>query len=232
MHTVVEHRSSAAFRPVASTSQAPPPSTSADDDAIPADEAPLVVGNVVEEAPTASSSAFTAKRLKGGLQTSDQLKEENARRRQAAEAERERARAIKLEEIASGNAAEDTVYRDASGKKINTKEAKAELARIKRKEMDKEMQKMEWGKGLVQREEKEKRAKEVEDMANKPFSRFVDDDEINDELKERDRWNDPAARFLSNDSKKDNKKKKGPVGPKYSGPPPPPNRFNILPGYR
>jgi pre-mRNA-splicing factor CWC26 len=130
----------------------------------------------------------------------------------------------------TGNVVEDTIYRDASGKKINTKEAKAELARIKRKEMEKEMQKMEWGKGLVQREEREKKKQQVEDMANKPFARFVDDDEINDELKEKDRWNDPAARFLSSDKK--DKKKKGPVRPKYSGPPPPPNRFNILPGYR
>lgn len=226
-HIVVEHRSSAAFRPVASTSQAPPPP----DDAIPADEAPVVVGSIVEEAPTASSSssAFAPKRLKGGLQTSAQLKEENARRRQAVEAEREVAKAAKAAADAAGGG-EETVYRDASGKRIDTKAAKAELARQKRQEMEKEMQKMEWGKGLVQREEKEKRQKEIDDMANKPFARHRDDEEINEELKEVQRWNDPAARFLS--STKEKSKKTGPVRPKYNGPPPPPNRFGILPGYR
>lgn len=191
------------------------------------------MGSIAEEAPTASSSAtssaFTAKRLKGGLQTSEQLKEENAKRRQAAEAEREAARALKKATEESGGG-EETIYRDASGKKIDTKAAKAELARAKRKELEKEMQKMEWGKGLVQREEKEKRQRELDDMANKPFARHRDDEEINDELKEVARWNDPAARFLSD--KKDKTKKKGPTRPKYSGPPPPPNRFNIMPGYR
>ncbi|KAK9898503.1 hypothetical protein P389DRAFT_177920 [Cystobasidium minutum MCA 4210] len=227
---VVEHRSTAAFRPVASTSKAPPPPSTTEDD-IPADEAPMVVGGIVEEAPTAAStsSAFTAKRLKGGLQTSSQLKEENARRRAAAEAEREAARALKQASESQGGG-EETVYRDASGKKIDTKAAKAELARAKRKEMEKEMAKMEWGKGLVQREGKEKRQREIDDMANRPFARHRDDEEINDELKEVQRWNDPAARFLSD--KKDKTKKKGPTRPKYSGPPPPPNRFNILPGYR
>ena len=230
MLPVVEHRSSAAFRPVASTSKAPPPAQSTEE-AIPADEAPMVVGSIVEDAPTASSSsAFAAKRLKGGLQTSSQLKEQNAQRRAAVEAEREAARALKKAQEASGGG-EETIYRDASGKKIDTKEAKAELARAKRKEMEKEMAKMEWGKGLVQREEREKRKKDIDDMANKPFARHRDDEEINDELKEVARWNDPAARFLS-DTKKDKTKKKGPARPKYSGPPPPPNRFNIMPGYR
>jgi pre-mRNA-splicing factor CWC26 len=214
---VIEHRSSAGFKPIASPSTAPPPSNAQDD--IPADEAPVVVGSVVQDAPTveqsataaSAASAYQPKRLKGGLQTSAQLKEENARRQAA-------------------GGGEDTVYRDASGKRIDAKAAKAEMARAKRAEMEKEMAKMEWGKGLVQREEKEKRQRELEDMANKSFARFADDEDINDDLKEKQRWNDPAARFLSGEKK--DKKRKGPIRPKYSGPPPPPNRFNILPGYR
>jgi len=57
--------------------------------------------------------------------------------------------------------------------------------------------------------------------------RYADDTELNENLKEQDRWNDPAAAFLTK-----GKKKNGPSVPQYSGPPPPPNRFGILPGYR
>ncbi|KAF6754596.1 pre-mRNA-splicing factor CWC26 [Ephemerocybe angulata] len=102
--------------------------------------------------------------------------------------------------------AQETVYRDSSGRKVDMKAAKAEAARLKREREEKEAQKMEWGKGL--------------------FARGVDDADLNEELKSKELWNDPAAAFLSKN------KKKGPRKPEYSGPPPPPNRFGIKPGYR
>jgi len=232
---VVEHRTTTAFKPVASTSAAPAPSASTAQDEIPADEAPLVVGSVVEEAPTANSSA--PKKLKGGLQTASELREENQRRRAAIEADRVAAAAARHASTsaagagATTDAAEETVYRDASGKRIDTKAAKAELARQKRKELEKEMQKMEWGKGVVQREDREKAKRELEDIANKSLNRYADDEDLNSELKDVQRWNDPAARFLTGDSGS-KKKSKGPTKPKYAGPMPAPNRFGIPPGYR
>jgi pre-mRNA-splicing factor CWC26 len=225
MTPVVEHRTSAAFKPVASTSA--PARTAAPD--IPADEAPQVVGEIVQEAPTAStSSAYAPKKLQGGLQTAAELREESKRRKAAAKAEREQAERAKA--AADYQEEEETVYRDKSGKRIDTKAEKAERARQKRIEMEKEMQKMEWGKGLVQREDREKRQRELEEMANRPVARYADDLEMNQEMKEVQRWNDPAARFLENTSTK--KKSKGPQKPKYSGPMPAPNRFGIPPGYR
>ena len=56
---------------------------------------------------------------------------------------------------------------------------------------------MEWGKGLVQREEAEKRKKEEEAMRNRGFARTADDKDLNEELKSRELWNDPAAAFLT-----------------------------------
>jgi pre-mRNA-splicing factor CWC26 len=47
----------------------------------------------------------------------------------------------------------ETVYRDTTGQKIDTKAARAEAARVKR---EREARRMEWGKGIVQRGEKEK----------------------------------------------------------------------------
>jgi len=130
---------------------------------------------------------------------------------------------ITQEEI---EAAKQTVYRDAQGREIDTKMARAEAAQRKREREEKEASMMEWGKGLVQREEKEKMKQELEKQKGKPFSRHADDADLNEEMKARTRWEDPAAAFLAKTSSK------GPRKPQYTGPPPPPNRFGIKPGYR
>ncbi|KIM39794.1 hypothetical protein M413DRAFT_446720 [Hebeloma cylindrosporum] len=130
---------------------------------------------------------------------------------------------LTAEEIAR---AQETVYRDSSGKKIDTKAARAEAARLKRLKEEKEAQKMEWGKGLVQKEEAERRRKELEKNRTSAFARHADDKDLNEELKAKELWNDPAAAFLTK------KRTKGPRRPEYTGPPPPPNRFGIRPGYR
>jgi pre-mRNA-splicing factor CWC26 len=101
---------------------------------------------------------------------------------------------ITQEEI---EAAKQTVYRDAQGREIDTKAARAEAARKKREREEKEASMMEWGKGLVQREEKEKMKQELEKQKGKPFSRHADDADLNEEMKARTHWNDPAARFLT-----------------------------------
>lgn len=218
-YAVVEHRTTSVFKPVGSK---PKKAEQPVEETIPTDEAPLIVGSVIEEAQQASAS-----RLKGGLQTAAQLREEGARRRAATEADRESARAR------AGAEQEETVYRDRSGKKIDTKAEKAELARKKREELEREMQKMEWGKGLVQREDRERRQRELEKMASKDVARYADDEDMNNEMKEVQRWNDPAARFLTGEGSSSKKSKsKQPSRPKYNGPMPAPNRFGILPGYR
>lgn len=137
-----------------------------------ADEQPMVV----EE----ESRPFT-----GGLVTAKQLKKALPKAK-ATEATKE--------EIA---AAQETVYRDSTGKKIDTKAARAEAARLKREREEKEAQKMEWGKGLVQREDQEKRKAELEKQKGKAFARYADDADLNEELKAKELWNDPAAAFLS-----------------------------------
>ncbi|KAH0833205.1 Pre-mRNA-splicing factor of RES complex-domain-containing protein [Lanmaoa asiatica] len=168
---------------------------------IPPDEQPTVVEDV--------------RPFKGGL-----IRSEDLRKQQKTH--------VKQDEMAKEEmeAAQETVYRDASGRKIDMKLARAEAARKKREQEEKEAQKMQWGKGLVQREEEEKRRIQLEKNKSLPFSRQADDKELNEELMTRDRWNDPAAAFLTKKASKIAKK------PEYRGPPPPPNRFGIKPGYR
>ncbi|PSS36946.1 hypothetical protein PHLCEN_2v1162 [Hermanssonia centrifuga] len=170
---------------------------------LPADEQPQVV--VEEDTP-----------FKGGLLTSAQLKKSLPKKSAQQEA-------LSREEI---QAAQETIYRDATGRKIDTAAERAEAAKKKREREEQEAKKMEWGKGLVQREEVEKRRREEEAIKNQSFARSKDDLALNEELKAQERWNDPAAAFLTK------KRSKGPKKPEYAGPPPPPNRFGIRPGYR
>ncbi|GAA5878603.1 hypothetical protein JCM16303_002140 [Sporobolomyces ruberrimus] len=179
---------------------------------------------------------------KGGLQSAADLKIEQARleaekERKRVAAEKEKERKKREKRAAGGDEDEDegegqdvTVYRDSSGRKIDVKLQKAEEAKRKRQELEKEMAKMEWGKGLVQREDKERAKREAEKLAKKGVARYADDEEMNDELKDVERWNDPAANFLTKN--KSEKKKPQSKYPLYQGPPPPPNRFGIKPGYR
>ena len=92
---------------------------------------------------------------------------------------------LTAEEIAR---AQETVYRDSSGKKIDTKAARAEAARLKRLREEKEAQKMEWGKGLVQKDEAEKRRQELEKQRSTMFERHADDKDlpVNEELKAKE----------------------------------------------
>ena len=114
------------------------------------------------------------------------------------------------------------------GRKVDRVQEKLEAAEAARREIEKQERQMEWGKGLVQREAEEEKKKREQEEKFKPLARYKDDKDLNEELKERDRWNDPAAMFLSGTKKS---KKSAPKFPLYQGNFPS-NRFNIRPGYR
>lgn len=65
----------------------------------------------------------------------------------------------------------DTVYRDATGKKVDPKMKRAEEARRRKEQIEKEARKMEWGKGLVQRREAEDERRRLEEEKHKPMAR-------------------------------------------------------------
>ncbi|KAJ9114402.1 hypothetical protein QFC20_001545 [Naganishia adeliensis] len=103
-----------------------------------------------------------------------------------------------------------TVYRDKSGAIIDVAAAEASERRARDEE----------------RSAREERAKKEQMMGKKDVARYANDKDMNDELRAVERADDPAAAFLTK------RKAKGPQRPKYTGPPAPPNRFNIPPGYR
>ncbi|KAJ3308967.1 bud site selection protein [Boothiomyces sp. JEL0838] len=115
-----------------------------------------------------------------------------------------------------------TVYRDITGKKIDVAQEKADrLAEQRRKDAEEEA-KMEWGRGLAQRKEKQDMQERLEREKNRGLAIYSDDEELNNELKSVVRWGDTMATAVK---KKKSKKYT------YKGFAPP-NRFGILPGYR
>ncbi|KAF1825984.1 uncharacterized protein K489DRAFT_376378 [Dissoconium aciculare CBS 342.82] len=116
---------------------------------------------------------------------------------------------------------------------INVKEKKAE-AEVKAKEDEqKAREEVESRKGDVQRREKEARRQELEDAKVMTFARHADDKGLNEELKERERWNDPMARLLATkkSSSATGSGKSRSSGKSYQGAFEP-NRYGIKPGWR
>lgn len=155
-----------------------------------------------------------------GLQSADQVTAQ-LKRRQA----EERQRFLEDGDEHSGRGKE-TIYRDASGRIINVAMKRAEARKKADEDAAKAAAEVEAQKGDVQRAQLVQRRADLAEAKFLPLSRYADDVEMNEELKERGRWNDPASQFLT---KKEGKSVNG--KPLYQGPAMP-NRYGIRPGHR
>jgi len=182
-------------------------------------------GKTEDDAPTVADDSSVVKMSSGahaGLQTAAQVAAQLAKTR---EVERQQFLTADPAEIGKD---QETIYRDASGRIINIAMQRAEARKKIREEEEKKERQKEMVKGDVQKLQSEERAKKLEEAKYMTLARYADDRELNDELKERERWDDPAAAFLT--------KKKG-GGTSTTGKPmfqgaAPPNRFGIKPGHR
>jgi pre-mRNA-splicing factor CWC26 len=158
---------------------------------------------------------------RAGLQTAAQVAadmkiKEDEDKRKAAEAAKE-----------MGGAAQETIYRDASGRVINVAMKRAEARKKAEDEERKKLEKEKAARGDVQNAAAAKRKQMLEDAKTMTVARYADDADLNEELKERGHWNDPAAGFLR--KKKAGKSITG--KPLYQGAFQP-NRYGIRPGHR
>lgn len=174
------------------------------------DDAPVIDGEIKME-----SGAHA------GLQTADQV---TAQLKRAEAAERRRFLEDGDEQTGKG---QETIYRDASGRVINIAMKRAEARKEAEAAALKEAAAKEAQKGDVQRAQSAQCREELAEARFLPVARFADDVELNDELKDKERWNDPAAKFLS--KKKIEKSVTG--RPLYAGPAMP-NRYGIRPGHK
>ncbi|EMR10769.1 hypothetical protein PNEG_00917 [Pneumocystis murina B123] len=154
---------------------------------------------------------------RAGLQTAKQVADDIKRQK-----DQERAIFKTVDPKLTGKNAE-TIYRDASGRRVDIELAMMERQRQKAKEEARKKLEHEMSQGEVQKREKEEAKKAMEAIKYEPFSRSIDDPELNRMLKEKERWDDPANAFLS--------KKQQSTRPTYQGFYSA-NRFGIAPGYR
>ncbi|KAM5316399.1 BUD13 homolog [Glossophaga mutica] len=124
----------------------------------------------------------------------------------------------------------ETIFRDKSGRKRNLKLERLQQRRKAEKDSERDELYAQWGKGLVQSRQQQQNVEDAIKEMQKPLARYIDDEDLDRMLREQEREGDPMANFIKKNKAKENKNKK--VRPRYSGPSPPPNRFNIWPGYR
>ena len=189
----------------------------------PDDEAPEIVEtNDGDDASVLKMESGAHAGLQTGAQVAAQIrKKQEDEKKRAAEANTSL-------EAAGGLLAQETIYRDASGRIINVAMKRAEARRAAEEEERKKKEQIDALKGDVQLAERDKRRLELRDAKYMSFARGKDDVQLNEEQKAEDRWADPAMKFLT--KKKSGKSKTG--KPLYKGPAPPPNRYGILPGHR
>jgi pre-mRNA-splicing factor CWC26 len=135
----------------------------------------------------------------------------------------------------------ETTYRDATGRRLDPMLKRAEIRaqeELRKKEeretnAAEEQRQKDLRTGLAQRRAADDARAQLAKQQTQNFANTRDDEELNEMLKERERWNDPAAAFLSKAGKMKKKEGKrfGRNVPVYMGAAPP-NRFGIRPGFR
>lgn len=125
-----------------------------------------------------------------------------------------------------------TVFRDKSGRKRDIDAERQEQSRKAGEKAEKDEKYAQWGKGVAQGQMQQQNLADAIKEAHKPLARHIDDEDLDRMLREQEREGDPMAALLRKKKAKESKLKGIKEKPRYRGPAPPPNRFNIMPGYR
>lgn len=171
--------------------------------------------------PSTSEKQEPVPRPQAGLLSREQLRAQREARKAAEKAAGEEAQA------AEPVIPQETVYRNAQGRRIDIHEEETRMREEEESRARKEAEKIEWNRGLVQRREEAQRLAMLQQVSSDSVSRYEDDARWNDARRGQVHWDDPAQAFLSRRSQG-----RRIVRPVYEGPAPPPNRFGIKPGYR
>ncbi|KAF7665261.1 hypothetical protein LDENG_00141910 [Lucifuga dentata] len=125
-----------------------------------------------------------------------------------------------------------TIFRDKSGKRRDLDSEREEQKRKLGEKAIKDQKYTQWGKGLAQSQMQQQRFEDAVHEAQKPLARHRDDEDLDRMLREQEREGDPMAAMLRRKKDRNSKSQGVKEKPRYKGPTPPTNRFNIPPGYR
>lgn len=167
-------------------------------------------------------------RPRAGLMSREQLKAQREARKAAERAAAEAAAAEAGTDLAAEvpSQEQETVYRDAQGRRIDVAAEEARLQEEAAQAARMKEERKQWNRGVVQRQQEAAAREALAAAASEQVARHADDAHMNALLRERAHMDDPARAFL---------RRRGGrrvTRPQYEGPPPPPNRFGIRPGYR
>lgn len=227
--------SSAEFRKAKSsnwqTVGAPAPSSSeqAAADAIIASAAAEAAARTQADEDTPVVDADTAKMESGahaGLQTADQVTAQ-LHRKQASD----RAQFLQDNDDHSGRGKE-TIYRDASGRIINIAMQRASARQKAATAAAEAAALQEAQNGDVQRAARAQARADLASAKFLPLARLADDADMNAELRDRTRWNDPAAAFLPPTKAGGGGRGHSATGKPLYGGAAMPNRYGVRPGCR
>lgn len=188
-----------------------------------ADDAPTIEGGIIQDMEEdEDGGARMESGARAGLQTAAQTAA-----MVAAQERRKKAELAAFQASAKQQGAGETIYRDASGRVINVAMKRAEARKAAEEAAKAEQAAKEALMGDVQRQQKEERREQLRSARAMPLARTIEDEDLNEELRQQERWNDPAAQFLT--TKKAATSKTG--RPLYKGGFAP-NRYGIRPGHR
>lgn len=132
-----------------------------------------------------------------------------------------------------------TVFRDRGTGRVRDLEAEAAVkVKPDKEEEERAARYKDWSQGLKQRQDQKQRLQEDLKEMEKPLARYEDDEDREQLLKAKELHEDPMLQFVRRKKEKDKVRDAATRGelvfrkPVYSGPPPPPNRYAILPGHR
>uniref|UniRef100_A0A060TAE0 Pre-mRNA-splicing factor CWC26 n=1 Tax=Blastobotrys adeninivorans TaxID=409370 RepID=A0A060TAE0_BLAAD len=163
---------------------------------------------------------------RAGLQTAEQVARDVELKHQQEMQE------MQLANQSADQSVHETVYRDASGRRIDLHSHLEDQRRQQEQEKkEKEEKQRKLNLGLVQQEQALQEKKRLREMKETSVSRYADDEELNDHLRQQDRLNDPGNIFIKKKRKVDSTQANtAPVGLQVYKGAYEPNRFNIPPG--
>ena len=172
---------------------------------------------------------------RGGLQTAAETRALEAARQAQDDLESGKLKKKKTKEEREAQQ-EETVYRDATGRRIDVHMKRAEARKAEEEERRKELEEKKKSGGDVQMKQREDRKQQLDDAKFLSIARYADDEDLNQELKGRERWGDTMAAYIEKETGGGGKGATPVIGggstkPMYTGAFQP-NRYGIRPGHR
>ncbi|KAH7035620.1 Pre-mRNA-splicing factor of RES complex-domain-containing protein [Microdochium trichocladiopsis] len=185
-------------------------------------------GGDEDDSPAVMMSDGTYAGLQSAASVSAQLEKRKAKER------------AEFDKLRKSHKEAETVYRDATGRRVDVEWKRAEARREAAAAKDKEAAAQQALRGEVQEEERRLRREKLDDAKLMGVARHADDEEMNRELKEKTRWGDTMAQFIEPKAAGTGPAaggKSGGGGKRIKGRPVyqgawAPNRYGIRPGYR